>query len=339
VRKSCDFGTDACLGQRSPKTASRDAFRKMLRRRGVFWYKGSRDSGSVGLIFAKHPAFVPPERDEYKIWRYMDFTKFVSVLVRRSLYFASLKKMSDQDPFEGLLPDTYFECRSWKTVEDIPEHERWRLTLHKAEPSLHSLPWQTPLRMVKSSMEDFARLVFLFRKGIYVNCWHMSNFDSAAMWSIYAGRGSGIAITSSYDSLQASFRSDQKLFGGKIVYSDYSTDIIDVSNNLLTTTMRKRRSFEFEREFRIVFWDDSSVNEPGGLKERARKLETYGARDGLEFPCDLATLINEIYVSPKSEDWFLKLVQSVVQTYGLDKEVRRSPMDVHPVHRGPLFEF
>src|SRR5580704_7843647 len=96
--------------------------------------------------------------------------------------------------------------------------------------------------MVNSSMEQFARAVFSFRKVVYVNCWHMNNFDSTAMWSIYAGRGSGIAITSSYDSLQASFQSDQKLFGGKIIYSDYSADIIDVQNNLLATAMRKRRS-------------------------------------------------------------------------------------------------
>jgi len=43
-------------------------------------------------FFPEHPAFVPPEKDEYKVWRYMDFTKFVSMLARRSLYFASLKK-------------------------------------------------------------------------------------------------------------------------------------------------------------------------------------------------------------------------------------------------------
>lgn len=275
------------------------------------------------MIFAEHSAFVPPDKDEYKIWRYMNFTKFVSMLASRSLYFANLKKMSEQDPFEGLLPDTYFQWRSWNTIEDIPEHERWRLTLHPL------ITGQTPVQMVKSSMRDFAKRVFLIRKVVYVNCWHMSNFDSAAMWSIYAGRGSGIAITSSYDLLQASFQSEQTLFGGKMVYSDYSTDIVDLSNNLLSAAIRKRRSFDFEREFRIVFWDDFSVKKGSGLRGIA-------ARDGLEFPCDLATLINEIYVSPKSEDWFLKLVQSVVQTYGLDKEVRRSPMDVHPAHSCPV---
>ena len=52
--------------------------------------------------------------------------------------------------------------------------------------------------------------------------------------------------------------------------------------------------------------------------------------------CDLATLIDEIYVSPKSAEWYRELVQSVAKTYGVDKEVRRSPMDMEPVHRGRL---
>jgi hypothetical protein len=281
------------------------------------------------LIFPNHPAFVPPEKDEYKIWRYMDFTKFVSMLAKRSLYFVSLKKMSEEDPFEGLLPDTYFQCRSWKAVEDIPEHERWRLTLHPR-------PGQTPLEMVKTSMEEFAQTVFICRKVLYVNCWHMNDFDSAAMWSIYAGRGSGIAITSSYESVQASLQTSQKLFGGKIIYSDYSAEIIDVQSNLLGTVMRKRRSFEFEREFRIVFWDDSSLRDSSKTNEMVERIDKAVMPEGLEFQCDLATLIDEIYVSPKSAEWYRELVQSVAKTYGVDKEVRRSPMDMEPVHRGRL---
>ena len=272
------------------------------------------------MIFKEHPAFVPPENSEYKIWRYMDFTKFVSMMVKQSLYFTSLKKMAEQDPFEGLLPDTYFQFRSWKTVDDIPNHERWRLTLR-------SLTGQSPLEMVKTSMEEFARHVFHFRKTLYVNCWHMNNYESTAMWSIYTGKGSGIAITSSYETLAESLQSSAIFFGGKIIYSDYATDIIDVSNNVLSMTMKKRRSFDFEKEFRVVFWDDSHVGRPGALEE----LSKVNVPDGREFRCDLATLIDEIYVSPKSEEWYLDLVQSVVQTYGLSKKVRRSPLDVRPI--------
>jgi hypothetical protein len=70
---------------------------------------------------------------------------------------------------------------------------------------------------------------------------------------------------------------------------------------VLTTATRKRQSFDFEREFRIVFWDDTCAKSQHGLKE----LPHVVVPDGREFPCDLATLINEIYVSPRSEGWFL----------------------------------
>lgn len=271
------------------------------------------------IMFKTHLAFSPPEPHESKLWRYMDFTKFVSMLARKSLYFTSLKKMSEQDPFEGMLPDTFFECRSWKTVDDVPEHERWRLTLYP-------MNGQTPLQMAQSSMEDFARAVQHSRKILYINCWHMNNYESAAMWSIYARRGSGIAVTSTYEMLQNSLPSDKAIFGSKITYSDYSVDLNDgvFSNNLLTSAIRKRRSFEFEKEFRAVFWDDSGNN------TKLNDLPNAIGFEGVEFPCDLSTLIDGIYVSPKSENWFLDLVQSVVTTYGLNKEVRRSALDFSP---------
>jgi hypothetical protein len=122
-------------------------------------------------------------------------------------------------------------------------------------------------------------------KVLYVNCWHMNDYDSAAMWSVYASRGSGIAITSSYDSLQESLQSDKTLFGGKIIYSDYASEIVDLSNIIMAAAMRKRRSFDFEREFRIVFWDDSIINEASGLTEVANKLASVDVPSGLEVPC------------------------------------------------------
>ena len=46
----------------------------------------------------EHPAFSPPS-DDAVLWRYMDFTKFVSLLDRSALFFARADKLND--PFEG----------------------------------------------------------------------------------------------------------------------------------------------------------------------------------------------------------------------------------------------
>ena len=43
--------------------------------------------------------FSPPQNLQIKIWRYMDFTKFVSMLENKGIFFPSLAMFDD--PFEG----------------------------------------------------------------------------------------------------------------------------------------------------------------------------------------------------------------------------------------------
>ncbi len=47
----------------------------------------------------KHVLFRAPANESERIWRYMDFTKFVSMLHSESLFFCRADKLSD--PFEG----------------------------------------------------------------------------------------------------------------------------------------------------------------------------------------------------------------------------------------------
>jgi hypothetical protein len=46
--------------------------------------------------------FIKPDNKDAKIWRYMNFTKFVSLLKERSLYFARSDKF--EDIYEGKAP-------------------------------------------------------------------------------------------------------------------------------------------------------------------------------------------------------------------------------------------
>src|SRR5262245_45804356 len=96
-----------------------------------------------------------PQDPHAMIWRYMDFTKFVSTLETSALYFARADKLGD--PWEGYLNDlaikTYREMfahrhRSKKKLEE-------RVERHKSHRS-----WMT--------------------RNTAVNCWHMNNYESAA---------------------------------------------------------------------------------------------------------------------------------------------------------------
>ena len=51
-------------------------------------------------MYEEHPVFNPPP-DDAILWRYMDFTKFVSLLEKQALFFARADKLGDS--FEGSL--------------------------------------------------------------------------------------------------------------------------------------------------------------------------------------------------------------------------------------------
>ncbi|KAF5417648.1 MAG: hypothetical protein C5S38_01290 [Candidatus Methanophagaceae archaeon] len=50
-------------------------------------------------MYKEHPAFEKPSDEDIKIWRYIDFTKFVSLLDKKALFFARADRLSDS--FEG----------------------------------------------------------------------------------------------------------------------------------------------------------------------------------------------------------------------------------------------
>lgn len=53
-------------------------------------------------MYKEHPVFQQPNNENIKIWRYMDFTKFMSLLDTKKLFFTRADKF--EDPFEGSWP-------------------------------------------------------------------------------------------------------------------------------------------------------------------------------------------------------------------------------------------
>jgi hypothetical protein len=45
---------------------------------------------------ARHPAFVPPDDLDVKIWRYMDLTQFVSMLEEKGVLFVRADLFDDK---------------------------------------------------------------------------------------------------------------------------------------------------------------------------------------------------------------------------------------------------
>ncbi len=237
-------------------------------------------------MYEAHPLFVQPDNEDVKVWRYMDFTKFVSLLDSQRLYFTRADKFDD--PFEGSWPVINVDARMSAPVAIPPEEQESFLQL-------------------MAKMGDINRCL---PKLNAINCWHMNEHESAAMWRLYLKSNEGIAIQSTYRRLKEAIIDDERVFLGVVKYIDYEQEWID-AGNLLSPFVHKRKSFEHEREVRalVMKW-------PPGDSGLDFNQETI--TDGLTLKVDLKRLIEHIYIAPSAPAWLTDLVQSVARHYGCE---------------------
>lgn len=243
-------------------------------------------------MYQEHESFDPPPPDA-QLWRYFDFTKFVSLLDRSALFFSRVDKLGD--PFEGSLSKINLAMPPVIFRDFSREGQEHRLVV-----------WR-----------DFSRY-------IAVNCWHWNEHESAAMWNIYARHGDGIAIKSSFSRLAESFTDATDIYIGQVNYVDYETTQIP-EQNLLSAYLHKRKSFEHEREVRALIMD-VPLSEDNGVVTAAPEAWEFGQYCQV----NLSTLVQEVVVSPASADWFVELAKSVSARYALEAPVGRSALAALP---------
>lgn len=249
-------------------------------------------------MYAKHPAFLAPPDVNVTIWRYMSLAKLVSLLTSQSLFFARADRLGD--PFEGSVPV------GTRLVRD-------------------SIMAQAP----KTEPGWIERVGEAMPRCTAINCWHMNDHESAAMWRLYAPSGEGVAIRSTFQKLANSFHlCSDTVYLGMVRYLDYDRQIdVDIALNLLAPFLRKRISFRHEQELRCVISKtphDSSV--PGGIDLEAMPIE-----DGVLAPVDLSELLAEVRISPTAPPWYKEAVEAVTDRFEIGCPVAQSSLDKTPV--------
>lgn len=250
-------------------------------------------------MYNEHKTFLAPKNKNIKVWRYMDFTKFVSLLDKRSLYFCRVGKLGD--PFEGSFTEMDVKARNASL------DEFWKGKIDDEQ-----------LAELHRRGSTFNKEVI---QGMFVNCWHMNKYESAAMWKLYLKSNEGIAIQSTYKRLKESFNNNSKdnVYIGRVKYIDYGSGRIP-RDNLFRAILHKRKSFKYEEELRAMVWDDSIL---GHITRPDR--ESY--KDGKYIGLDLEVLINKVYLGPGTPEWFDELVRSLLKKYCLSIKVKRSKLD------------
>lgn len=157
------------------------------------------------------------------------------------------------------------------------------------------------------------------RRFYYANCWHGNDSESDAMWKVYVKGNQGIAIHTTVRSLKASLEGAAEIMWlAKVKYLPKPTWKNTPDDQALHACVTKRKSFVHENEVRII-WHDTDAKKSGRR-----------GQDGKEVSCDLAKLIEKVYLAPTGSPWFKRVVEDILRKYNLNVEVVPSDLDSKP---------
>lgn len=217
-----------------------------------------------------------PEDKDCKLWRYMDFSKFMSLITTSQLYFSRSDKFPDI--YEGHLSSKLllemFTINNEKNTKNIIKNEGIEAT-----------------RYFCNHIKEFT----------FINCWHKNEYESDAMWKLYSKVPEAIAIETTYTKLINSIlvNPSTNIFISEVSYLDYNTEKNSFSS-VMSPFTSKGMSYKHEEEVRLVL-------QTMYMKKKGETiLESHGTL-GKYINVDLNSLI-EKYI-------FLHLLHFGLKTY------------------------
>ncbi|AXB55173.1 DUF2971 domain-containing protein [Flavobacterium fluviale] len=228
-------------------------------------------------MYLNNPNIILPEDPDTIVWKYLDLSKFLDLLLSKKLFMSRSDKFEDQ--YEGTFSEpTYEEIK--KLAVDNP---------------------------------DFLNYYKTHREKVAISSWHINEYESFAMWQIFTQNSEGLAIQSTIGRLQKALKPENNFdqYIGEVNYIDYKKEYIPF-DDLFFPFLFKRKSFQYEREVRII--TDTSKS-------------TLKLNDGLKINVDINQLIEKIYIHPKSENWYKKLVIELVERLDFGFEIEKSDLE------------
>lgn len=168
-------------------------------------------------MYLDNPNIKLPEDPDTVVWKYLDLSKFLDLLLSKKLFMSRSDKFEDQ--YEGTFSEPTFE-------------EIKRLSVNNPE---------------------FLNYYKSHREKVIVSSWHINEYESFAMWQIFTQNSEGLAIQSTVNRLKKALNSDSqhKQYIGEVNYIDYKKEYIPF-DDMFFPFLFKRKSFQYEREIRII---------------------------------------------------------------------------------------
>ena len=166
------------------------------------------------------------------VWKYLDLSKFLDLLLSKKLFMSRSDKFEDQ--YEGTFSEPTFE-------------EIKKLAINNPE---------------------FLNYYKTHREKVAISSWHINEYESFAMWQIFTQNSEGLAIQSTIGRLQKALEPETNLkqYIGQVNYIDYKKEYIPF-DDLFFPFLFKRKSFQYEREVRIISdTSDNAITINDGIK-------------------------------------------------------------------------
>jgi hypothetical protein len=64
-------------------------------------------------VYKENPQFEAPDDPNSKVWRYMALEKYKAMIESHSLYFCTVDRLRQKEPYEG-------SCLGWEVLSDVP---------------------------------------------------------------------------------------------------------------------------------------------------------------------------------------------------------------------------
>jgi hypothetical protein len=229
---------------------------------------------------------VDPEIGEKVILRrYMDLPKLLDFLHSRALYLRRADGFADR--LEGAL---------------FPSHRGFLDRAHAAG--------------MRQNADHFYQRG---RGGSYVSCWTRGAHDSMALWQLYGGTRTSVAITTTVGRLVRVARTwNRNVIIHRVKYVDHSEVNEYVIGQYTDMLQYKHRAYKYENEVRLIV-----PHQGENWKENPIDLRLSVA--GLD------ELVRNVVVAPEATPEHVEVVRDLCAKYGLRSRVEQSRLAKVPV--------
>ena len=138
-------------------------------------------------MYINNPNINLPKNPDTIVWKYLDLSKFLDLLLSKKLFMSRSDKFEDQ--YEGTFSEPTFE-----EIKKLSENNPAFLDFYKSH-----------------------------REKVVVSSWHINEYESFAMWQIFTQNSEGLAIQSTIGQLQKALDAEKnfKQYIGEVNYIDY----------------------------------------------------------------------------------------------------------------------